>query len=279
MLRIAVPNKGSLSETANQMLAEAGYALRRDVKQLVYTDSANNVEFFYLRPRDIATHVGLGAVDVGITGRDLLLDSDSSAFEVTSLDFARSTFRFAAPVGEYTDITQLEGLRIATSYPQLVHNFLQTHGVTAILVKLEGAVESAVRLGVADAIADVVETGATLRAAGLEVFGPVILESSAILISAPEQANGLETLLRRLRGVLVARQYVIMDYDLPSEKLDEAVQLAPGIESPTISPLRDERWVAVRVMIPRHEANRMMDNLYELGARAILVTAIHAARL
>ncbi len=279
MLRIAVPNKGSLSETASQMLTEAGYAMRRDAKQLVYTDHTNNVEFFYLRPRDIATYVGSGAVDAGITGRDLLLDSGSEAFEVESLEFARSTFRFAAPIGEYTEISQLAGLRIATSYPKLVDTFLREHGVVATLVNLEGAVESAVRLGVADAIADVVETGATLRAAGLEIFGPVILKSSAILISGPNTTAKLDTLLRRLRGVLVARQYVIMDYDLPAAKLDEAVKIAPGIESPTVSPLRDEEWVAVRVMIPRSEANQMMDNLYELGARALLVTAIHAARL
>ncbi|MFC4225202.1 ATP phosphoribosyltransferase [Lysinibacter cavernae] len=279
MLRIAVPNKGSLSETASQMLAEAGYSLRRDMKQLVYTDHANEVEFFYLRPRDIATYVGSGALDVGITGRDLLLDSGSLAHEVASLDFARSTFRFAAPVGEYSDISQLDGLRIATSYPELVDNFLSARNVKAKLVRLDGAVESAVRLGVADAIADVVETGATLRAAGLEIFGPVILESSAVLISAPTEADGLQTLMRRLHGVLVARQYVIMDYDLPVGQLDEAVRIAPGIESPTVSPLRDDEWVAVRVMIPRAEANQTMDKLYALGARALLVTAIHAARL
>ncbi|GAA3584199.1 ATP phosphoribosyltransferase [Klugiella xanthotipulae] len=279
MLRIAVPNKGSLSETASQMLAEAGYSLRRDPKQLVFTDHQNEVEFFYLRPRDIATYVGSGALHVGITGRDLLLDSGSIAHEVSSLDFARSTFRFAAPVGEYTEISQLQGLRIATSYPALVDTFLRERGVTAHLVPLDGAVESAVRLGVADAIADVVETGATLRAAGLEVFGPVILESSAVLISAPEEQPGLRTLMRRLHGVLVARQYVIMDYDLPVAHLDEAVTIAPGIESPTVSPLRDPEWVAVRVMIPRASANQMMDALYALGARALLVTAIHAARL
>lgn len=279
MLRVAVPNKGSLAETAAQMLAEAGYSGRRDLKQLVHQDTKNGVEFFYLRPRDIATYVGSGALDVGITGRDLLLDSGSNASEVAELNFGDSTFRFAGPAGAYKDIADLAGVRVATSYPKLVDDFLQRNGVTATIVKLDGAVESAVRLGVADAVADVVSTGATLRAAGLELFGPVILESTALLIKGPSETEGLETLLRRLQGVLVARQYVIVDYDLPADKLDEATKVAPGIESPTVSPTRESSWVAVRVMVKREAANDIMDALYALGARAILVTAVHAARL
>ncbi|MBK0419178.1 ATP phosphoribosyltransferase [Leucobacter sp. CSA1] len=279
MLRIAVPNKGSLSEVAAQMLAEAGYSGRRDGRQLVHTDARNGVEFFYLRPRDIATYVGSGALDVGITGRDLLLDSGSRAREIAELDFGDSTFRFAAPADTITDISQLAGKRVATSYPKLVDDFLRARGVEAELVKLDGAVESAVRLGVADAVADVVSTGATLRAAGLDIFGPVILESTAVLIGGPSEHADIERLLRRLRGVLVARKYVIMDYDLPVAQLEAATAVAGGIESPTVSPLKDETWVAVRVMVPANEANDIMDRLYELGARAILVTAIHAARL
>lgn len=278
MLRIAVPNKGSLSEIAAQMLSEAGYSGRRDTRQLVHTDVANDVEFFYLRPTDIATYVGSGALDVGITGRDLLLDSGSDASEVAALDFADSTFRFAGPAG-FAELADLEGKRVATSYPTLVVNFLAEHGISCVPVKLDGAVESAVRLGVADAVADVVSTGATLRAAGLEIFGPVILESTAVLIQGPTQHAGLATLQRRLQGVLVARQFVIMDYDLPADRLDEATRVAGGIESPTVSPLRDESWVAVRVMVRKDQSNRVMDQLYEIGARAILVTAIHAARL
>lgn len=280
MLRIAVPNKGSLSEVASQMLAEAGYSGRRDSRQLVHTDARNGVEFFYLRPRDIATYVGSGALDVGITGRDLLLDSGSSAHEIDHLDFGDSTFRFAAPAGgEISEIAQLAGRRVATSYPRLVDDFLQERGVTAELVKLDGAVESSVRLGVADAVADVVSTGATLRAAGLEIFGPVILESTAVLISGEQRHPGIDRLLRRLRGVLVARKFVMVEYDLPADQLEAAAEVAGGVESPTVSPLKDESWVAVRVMIPADAANDVMDRLYELGARAILVTAIHAARL
>lgn len=279
MLRIAVPNKGSLAETAAQMLSEAGYAGRRDPKELHVPDPRNGVEFFFLRPRDIATYVGSGALDVGITGRDLLLDSESGAIEAASLGFGQSTFRFAGPAGAFGGVEDILGKRVATSYPGLVGAYLRNAGVTADLVKLDGAVESAIQLGVADVIADVVETGTTLRKAGLAIFGPVILESEAVLIDSPAAKPGAATLERRLRGVLVARQFVIMDYDLPLALLDRASAIAGGIESPTISPLRDPDWVAVRVMVPRANTNLVMDELYELGARAILVSAIHAARL
>lgn len=279
MLKIAVPNKGSLSETAAQMLREAGYEGRHNQNDLVFTDLRNGVEFFYLRPRDIATYVGSGALDVGITGRDLLLDSGSAAIELASLNFCGSTFRFAATPGAYDSLDSLSGARVATSYPGLVSAFLKRAGISVDLIRLDGAVESAVRLGVADAVADVVSTGATLRAAGLKIFGPVILESTAVLITSAEEKSGSMTLLRRLHGVLVARQFALVDYDLPVALLDAAVELAPGLESPTISPLRDPEWVAVRVMVPRVDINHVMDELYAIGARAILVSAIHAARL
>lgn len=279
MLRIAVPNKGSLADTAAAMLAEAGYTGRRDPKDLHVIDPGNDVEFFYLRPRDIATYVGAGALDVGITGRDLLLDARMPAREIEALGFADSTFRFAGPPGRFHDVSDLEGMRVATAYPGLVDGFLDERGVAVDLVPLDGAVESAVQLGVADAVADVVSTGTTLRQAGLEIFGPVLLESEAVLIGGAHEAEGADTLLRRLRGVMVARQYVLIDYDLPLALIDDAVAIAPGIESPTISPLRDPEWVAVRVMSPRRGVNQVMDALYGIGARAILVTEIHAARL
>ncbi|HET8928968.1 MAG TPA: ATP phosphoribosyltransferase [Microbacterium sp.] len=280
MLRIAVPNKGALAETAAEMLAEAGYTGRRDPKDLHVIDPLNDVEFFYLRPKDIATYVGSGALDVGITGRDLLKDARMpGAREIEALGFGSSTFRFAGPPGRFDSLADLDGVRVATAYPGLVDAYLGEQGVAVDLVPLDGAVESAIQLGVADAIADVVSTGTTLRQAGLEIFGPVLLESEAVLVSAPTEATGLETLLRRLRGVMVARRYVLVDYDLPARLVDQAARIAPGIESPTVSPLRDAEWVAVRVQVPRADVNRIMDELYAIGARAILVTAIHNARL
>ena len=279
MLRVAVPNKGILSDSAILMLKEAGYTVRRDPKDLHVVDQAHNIEFFYLRPRDIATYVGSGSLDVGFTGLDLLLDSRSKAISVADLGFGSSTFRFAGPVGRFRQIRDLAGKRVATAYPHLVEDFLKNQDIKVELVQLDGAVEIAVQLGVADAVADVVSTGNTLRQAGLEIFGPVILQSSAQLIVAPGKQGEHTQLLRRMQGVLVAREYVIFDYDCPTNLVDQASAITPGIESPTISPLRDADWVAVRALVRTSDINAKMDELYEIGARAILVSAIHAARI
>ena len=279
-MRIAVPNKGSLSEPAVEMLREAGYRVRRDSKELIVADQDNDVEFFYLRPRDVALYVGKGQVDAGITGRDLLLDSGSTATEVMGLGFGGSTFRFAGRPGEASSAADLDGRRVATSYAGLVRSHLEAKGVTADVVRLDGAVETAITLGVADAIADVVETGTTLRQQGLEVFGEPILRSEAVLIRrADASEGGIDVLHRRLTGVVTAREYVLLDYDCPAAIVEQAVQLTPGLESPTVSTLHDETWCAVRSMVPRGRTNRIMDELYDLGARAILVTEITACRL
>ena len=279
MLKVAIPNKGMLSDAAIGMLREAGYLVRRDTKDLHVVDSANGIEFFYLRPRDIATYVGAGSLDAGITGLDLLLDSKSNAKSVAGLGFGGSTLRFAGPIGKFREISELEGRAVATAYPNLLADFLHKHGVNAKIITLDGAVEVSVRLGVADAVADVVSTGSTLRQAGLEIFGPVILESDAQLIVAFGKERDVEGLLQRLEGVRVAREYVIFDYDCPVALVEEASRITPGIESPTISPLRDSEWVAIRSLVRASETNQKMDELYKVGARAILVSAIHAARI
>jgi ATP phosphoribosyltransferase len=279
VLKVAIPNKGMLSDAAIGMLKEAGYLVRRDTKDLHVIDSVNDIEFFYLRPRDIATYVGAGSLDAGITGLDLLLDSKSNAKSVAALGFGGSTLRFAGPIGKFRDIAELEGRSLATAYPNLLGDYLQKHGVNAKIITLDGAVEVSVRLGVADAVADVVSTGSTLRQAGLEIFGPVILESDAQLIVALGKDREVDGLLQRLEGVRVAREYVIFDYDCPVSLVEEASRITPGIESPTISPLRDTEWVAIRSLVRSSETNQKMDELYKIGARAILVSAIHAARI
>jgi ATP phosphoribosyltransferase len=280
-LRIALPNKGSLSISASEILREAGYAQRTDAKRLTLTDPENGVEFFYLRPRDIALYVGEGTLDIGLTGRDLLLDSGAKADEVMQLGFGRTRFRFAALPGTITSTGDFAGKRIATSYVGVVRQFLEDKGIDATVIRLDGAVETSIQLGVADVIADVVETGSTLRQAGLEVVGDTILESEAVLITRTGAAlpPGFEIFQRRVHGVLVARSYVMMDYDIRVEHVDEAVALTPGIESPTVSPLHRQGWVAVRSMVPRDRAQRIMDELYGIGARGILSTDIHACRL
>jgi ATP phosphoribosyltransferase len=281
MLRIAVPNKGSLSEPASQMLVEAGYRQRSDSRELVLRDDDNETEFFFLRPRDIAIYVGSGQLDVGITGEDLLLDSGAHAEPILPLGFARSTFRFAAMPGTASSAADLTGKRIATAYPGVVADYFARAGIVAEVIALDGAVETSVRLGVADAIADVVSTGTTLRNAGLEIFGEPLLTSQAVLVQrrGAEQPARVEQLIRRLQGVIIARQYVLMDYDIPNEFVEKAVAVTPGIESPTVSPLMKAGWSAVRSMVKRRDTNAIMDELWDLGARGILVTDIHACRL
>ena len=281
MLRVAVPNKGSLAEPAAEMLRESGFRQRTDSRELVLQDPANDTEFFFLRPRDIAVYVGSGRLDVGITGRDLLLDSGAAAEEILQLGFAESTFRFAAKPGAATTVADFAGMRVATSYQGLLAAYFAERGIAAEIVHLDGAVETAVRLGVADVIADVVETGTTLRQAGLEVVGEPILESEAVLVRrrGADSSPAVSQLVRRMQGVIIARRYVLMDYDIRAGLVEEAVRLTPGIESPTVSPLHDQGWVAVRAMVPRAETNKIMDELWDLGARGILVTDIHACRL
>ena len=281
MLRVAMPNKGALADSAAAMMREAGYRGRRDAKELIVRDSANDLELFFLRPRDIAVYVGQGTLDVGITGRDLLLDSRAPATEVMALGFGGSTFRYAGRPGTATGVRDLDGRRIATSFPGLVRADLAKAGVGAQVVRLDGAVETAVTLGVADAIADVVETGTTLRNNGLEVFGDPILVSEAVLIRPAERevAPAAEVLIRRMQGVLTARRYVMLDYDIAADLVERACALTPGLESPTVAPLHNKDYVAVRAMVPRDRTNQVMDALYDLGARAILVTDIAACRL
>jgi ATP phosphoribosyltransferase len=280
MLRVAIPNKGILSENAVSILKEAGYATRRDPAELHLVDETNQIEFFYLRPRDIATYVGEGSLDAGITGLDLLMDSASKAEEVANLGFGESNFRFAVSADSKIEtIAELAGKRIATAYPTLLERYLETNKVSATIVKLDGAVETAIRLGVADAVADVVSTGNTLRKANLRVIGPVVIASTARLIAAPGKSDLTKRLLRRIEGVIVARDYVLMDYDCPKAIVDKAMKITPGIESPTLSPLADENWVAVRALVKASETNAIMDQLSDLGAKAILVTSLHAARI
>ena len=281
MLRIAVPNKGSLAEESIAILREACYKQRSDSRDLILVDNENGVEFYYLRPRDIAIYVGSGELEAGITGRDLLIDSGAPAIELISLDFGASTFRFAAPVDRDWNVSDISGKRVATAYPGLVGAYLNSLKISADVVRLDGAVESSVRLGVADLIADVVSTGNTLRQAGLKIFGDPILTSEAIVIARKgfDIPAELVILIRRLQGVVTARRYVLLDYDIEKINMEAACAITPGLESPTISPLQKADWVAVRAMVLRKDTNRVMDELWSVGARGILVTDIHACRL
>jgi len=281
MLKVAIPNKGQLAEPARQMLQEAGYLRNAGLRDLVVQDLVNDVEFFFLRPKDVALYVGAGTLDIGITGRDMLLDSGADASELLPLGFAPSTFRLAAPVGTARSFQDFQGKRIATSYDGLLRSWLSQTGIEATVVRLDGAVENAVALGVADAVADVVATGTTLRKAGLEVVGDPILVSEATVVrrTGAPMTPAVDTMIRRLQSVMVARTFVLVDYDIRSSDLEQACAITPGIESPTVSPLHESDWSAVRAMVKSLDVHRVMDELYELGARGILVTDIRACRL
>ncbi|WP_026356589.1 ATP phosphoribosyltransferase [Mycobacterium sp. 141] len=282
MLRVAVPNKGALSESAAEILAEAGYRRRRDPKDLTVVDPNNNVEFFFLRPKDIAVYVGSGELDLGITGRDLAADSDAPVRERLSLGFGNSTFRYAAPAGREWTTSDLAGKRIATSFPNLVRKDLEARGTEATVIRLDGAVEISIQLGVADVIADVVGSGRTLGLHDLVAFGAPLCESEAVLIervgASQENAAARDQLTARVQGVVFGQQYLMLDYDCPRAALDDAIAVTPGLESPTIAPLADPDWAAVRALVPRRDVNSIMDELAAIGAKAILASDIRFCR-
>ncbi|MFZ0835174.1 MAG: ATP phosphoribosyltransferase [Mycobacterium sp.] len=282
MLRVAVPNKGALSEPASEILAEAGYRRRSDPKDLTVIDPANNVEFFFLRPKDIAIYVGSGDLDLGITGRDLARESQAPVRERLALGFGSSSFRYAAPEGRDWTERDLAGKRIATAYPNLVRKDLADKGIDATVIRLDGAVEISVQLGVADAVADVVGSGRTLRSHGLAAFGAPLCDSEAVLVereTPDESTNGArDQLAARVQGVVFGQQYLMLDYDCPRDVLDRATAITPGLESPTIAPLADPDWVAVRALVPRKDVNTIMDRLAGVGAKAILASDIRFCR-
>ena len=281
MLRVAVPNKGALSEAASGILTEAGYRKRSDPKDLTVIDVANEVEFYFLRPRDVAIYVSAGTLDLGITGRDLAADSLSEVIEEVPLGFGSSTFRYAAPADQAWTVDGLEGKRIATSYPNLVRKDLAARGIEAEIIRLDGAVEISIQLGVADAIADVVGSGRTLRLHGLNAFGESLCDSEAVLVrnpARPEPTKAALQFIKRVQGVVFGQQYVMIDYDCPKDILDKAVEMTPGLESPTVSPMLDPDWLAVRAMVPRKTHQSLMDDLSEIGVRAILASDIRSCR-
>lgn len=281
MFKLAIPNKGALSEGAVKILAEAGYRCKRYSRELVVRDAEHQVEFIFLRPRDIAVYVGSGLIHAGITGRDLAQDSQARVTESLGLRFGRSRFCYAAPQGQGLTPDKLGGLRIATSYPNIVQEDLQKRGLEAEVVRLDGAVEISIQLGVADAIADVVESGRTLVEAGLEIIGEPIMTSEAIVIqqdgAAMEEAFSL--LLKRLEGILVAREFVLLEYVCPKAVLKTACTITPGVKSPTVSPVSEEDWVAVAAMVRARDLNRIIDQLGDLGAKGIIAQDIRTCRL
>lgn len=282
MLKIALPNKGALSSVSIELITKAGYKCDRDGRELSVVDKDNHIEFVYLRPRDIAIYVSKGIIDIGITGRDLAQDSLSQLHEFLCLGIGKSRFHYAVPAQCNLTPDGFCGLRIATSYPNIVRQDLEKRGVSADIVHLDGAVEISIQLGVADAIADVVESGKTLVAAGLKTVGEPIMHSEACVMGRDIKMLAdcnVKRFIDRLNGIIVAREYAVIEYDVEKTKLEDACRITPGIESPTISPLSREGWVAVKAMFKKKQVNKIIDELVEIEARGIIVTDITTCRI
>jgi ATP phosphoribosyltransferase len=263
------------------LVSKAGYAAQRHDRELVAVDSDNDIEFFFLRPKDIPIYVADGVLDAGLTGRDLTEDCGRPYAELLALGFGKSKFCLAGPKGLAEKLKPGTSWRVATAYPGLAARLCERHQVSAKIVRLECAVETSVQLGVADFIADIVQSGRTLREAGLEVIGEPLVKSEAILVGHADRpvSPELARFRDRLKGIVIAARYVMVDYDVPRAKLDVAVKITPGLESPTISDLKNPDWVAVRSMLLRSDLNRVLDELQALGAEAIVVSEMIAARL
>lgn len=280
MIKIALPSKGRLLEQTLELLTGCGYRAEKRQGTLSCLDAENNIEFYFLRPVDIPLYVANGTLDGGITGRDFVAERGESVHLLLDLNYGHS--RLCAAVMEEAPITDLRSagpIRVATSFPELTRHWLGD--APAKLVVLEGSVEVSVKLGIADAIVDVVETGNSLRQAGMRVLGEPIFQSNAALFAHPgrETLTELVTLAGRLRGRMVAAEYMMVEYDVPQTILQQACAITPGIQSPTVMSLNEPGWFSVKSVLRRREAHRVMDELERLGCKGILLTSLESARM
>lgn len=280
MTKVALPNKGVLFEPTIELLASCGYKVSKTMSSLSSFDAENGIEFYFLRPGDIPVYLSNGILDAGITGKDFVAEKGSDPSLLLDLNYGGS--RLCAAVPEESPVRTIEeiaGLRIATSLPGIVRQYFGNRQLD--IVELEGAVEISVRLGIAQAVIDVVDTGGTLKQAGLRVIGEPLFQSNAALYAHPgrEQQEEVVTLKSRVEGKLVAYEYMMVEYDVPGTILARASEITPGIESPTIAPLQAEGWYSVKAMIKKREANKIMDELSRIGCKGILLTRIESARI
>ncbi|MGE5595810.1 MAG: ATP phosphoribosyltransferase [Hyphomicrobiales bacterium] len=280
MIKVALPNKGILFEPTIDLLSSCGYRVGRTASVLSLLDPENDVEFYFLRPGDIPVYISNGILDAGITGKDFVAEKSCAPALLLDLNYGGS--RLCAAVAEDSPVTTLEevaALRIATSFPAITRAAFG--GRELKLVELEGAVEIAVQLGIADAVVDVVDTGRTLAEAGLRVVGDPLFASNAAFFAHPgrRENDQLYTMKARIEGKLVALEYMMVEYDVPGETLATACTITPGLESPTITALQREGWYSVKAMILRKDAHRIMDTLSRIGCRGILLTNIESARI
>ncbi|BCE01538.1 ATP phosphoribosyltransferase [Marinicellulosiphila megalodicopiae] len=280
MIKIAVPNKGGLFGPTLELLSECGYHIKKSEKALTCIDHKNNVEFYFIRASDIPMYLSAGIIDIGITGIDFCVERQSKAVKVLDLNFGHSKLCVAVPnESEITSQDEIQNLRIATSFVNTTQAFFA--GKNNTTVELEGAVEISVKLGISDAIVDIVETGSSIKQAGLRIIGEPMSYSNAAIFTRPEykENDEIKKLTSRVAGKIVASQFVMIEYDAPKAVSEKACQLTPGIKSPTITPLKDTSWVAVKSMIEQDKVNEVMDQLESLGCEGIYTTKILSARI
>ncbi len=280
-LRIGVPSKGRLAELANSLLTQAGLRFRRQDRSLFARVKGMDVDITFLRTDDIPILCSEGAIDLGITGSDLVLESRADVIERMQLGVGKCRLAICVPEDSpATKPADLQGLRIATSFPNATDKYLQSHGTTARTVKLSGSVEVMVALGVADAIVDLVETGSTLVANRLRILDEIGEYETVFIQSRQCSDQALaDRIIRRLEGVTIARDYSLLEYNVPRDQLSRAKDITPGFNSPTVSTLEDENWCSVRAMVKKGELIAVMEQLEKIGAHAILETVIANCRL
>jgi ATP phosphoribosyltransferase len=282
VIKVALPNKGQLFEPTMDMLSACGYRVSKSLRSLSTLDEENGVEFYFLRPGDIPMYVSQGILDAGVTGMDFVAEKGVAPTKLLDLNFGGSKLCAAVPnESTVNDLNGIKGLRIATSFPNIIRSFFGDQGDSLKFVELEGAVEISIKLGIADAIVDIVETGTTLKQAGLKIIGEPLFRSNAALYAHPgrEIQDEILTLKKRIEGKLLAMNYMMVEYDAPSEVLKAACVITPGLESPTITSLQKEGWFSVKAMIKRRESQKLMDELSKLGCKGILLTSIDSARI
>ncbi len=280
MIKVALPNKGVLFQPTIDLLASCGYRVGKSGSQLTSLDPENEVEFYFLRPGDIPVYVANGILDAGITGKDFAAERGHHPELLLDLNYGDSRLCAAVPASSpVRTLEEVASLKLATSFPNIVRS--RFPGRELKLIELEGAVEISVALGIAEAVVDVVDTGATLRQAGLRIVGDPLFVSNAALFAHPDRADHapVRVLRTRLEGRLVALDYMMVEYDCPGTILQRACEITPGLESPTITQLQREGWYSVKAMVRRKEAHRIMDELSSIGCRGILLTNIESARI
>jgi ATP phosphoribosyltransferase len=281
LLRIGVPSKGRLAEVSAQLLADAGLSFRRTERSLFARCRDMPVEIAFLRTDDIPVLAAEGAIDLGITGADLVAESGVDL--VQRLELGVGSCRLALCVrddSEITDPRHLAGRRVATSFPRITRDWLAARGVTARFVELSGSVEVMIALGVADAIVDLVETGSTLAANRLRVLAEIgRYETVLVQNGSPVDRLLADRIVRRLEGIVIARSWSLLEYNVPRSRLAEAEAITPGFNSPTVMALEDPAWCAVRAMVRRHEAHGVIERLEAIGASAVIETQIANCRL